>query len=150
MILSSSPTQAPEMIDATPNLAEPLDLNWISSLFPSKDAAKRQEWLSILREQEFETVEDLTGMDDAAWLRLALPVMVQTRIKAAIGQAKRGDGKGARERRQVPEEGKGEEWETVDVDVEMGQAPPLPKVTQIDMIVLDIRYCTHTRTHTRT
>ena len=66
----------------TENLPFLLDESCLFQLFPTKDESKRQMWLSILHQNEFETLRDLDSLDNEGWNSLSLPLAVKAVLKA--------------------------------------------------------------------
>ena len=63
-----------------------VDANWLRPLFPTKSEEKIKEWLSILRSEEFDSVDDLVsfGATNPHWEKLKLPLNVKSIIQAYI------------------------------------------------------------------
>ncbi|KAK3249197.1 hypothetical protein CYMTET_41365 [Cymbomonas tetramitiformis] len=62
------------------------DLNdsWIFNLFPQKPLAKRQAWLQVLIDNEFETTNELRALDGSAWESLDLPLAIKSTIRQSL------------------------------------------------------------------
>lgn len=65
-------------------LSNLLDANSMFALFPTKDEAKRQTWLSTLHTNEFETFKDLDSLDNEGWNLLSLPLAVKAVLKSEV------------------------------------------------------------------
>ena len=63
----------------------PLDEAWLASVFPSKDAAKRQAWLAVLNENEFATLGELKALEPSEWESLPLPLAVKCTLRRTVG-----------------------------------------------------------------
>lgn len=59
----------------------PLDITLMEKIFPSKEDSKRQKWLNVLKENEFETLEELQKLDQEGWDKLQLPLAIRTILK---------------------------------------------------------------------
>lgn len=60
--------------------------DWMYKLFPSKDTSRVNTWIKVLRDQEFETLEDLALLAPESWERLDLPLAVKAKLQAALKQ----------------------------------------------------------------
>lgn len=60
---------------------------WIFTLFPKKPLAKRQAWLQVLIDNEFETTNDLRSLDGSAWDSLDLPLAIKSTIRQSLAKA---------------------------------------------------------------
>ena len=104
-----------------------IDLNWMQDLFPTKPLEKVQKWLQILRDNEYDTVDDLHNISSEDWKALSLPLAVESKIRVVISEPK--------ENIDVP---------NCDGDAKSGgdtiTVSPLASrpVSQIDVIVVDI------------
>jgi ubiquitin-protein ligase len=109
--------------------AAPVDSAWLGTLFPTKDAAKREQWLAVLHANEFDAQADLASLDAASWESLPLPLA----IKAAMRQALATPAPTIEE--DVPPPCSGG---SAVVAITPPVAAPPPPVTQCDIIVIDI------------
>ena len=57
------------------------------TLFPAKEAKKREAWLTILLAEEFESLDDLAALDDAGWNSVALPLAIKTELRTASARS---------------------------------------------------------------
>eukprot|EP01123_Difflugia_compressa_P000239 TRINITY_DN10331_c0_g1_i1.p1 TRINITY_DN10331_c0_g1~~TRINITY_DN10331_c0_g1_i1.p1 ORF type:complete len:542 (+),score=96.15 TRINITY_DN10331_c0_g1_i1:31-1656(+) len=56
----------------------------IENTFTNKPADKRQAWLKVLLDEEFETVGDLIHATDQAWSSLQLPIAIRDTLRRTI------------------------------------------------------------------
>ena len=77
--------------------SEPIDVDWVDlpkggdelslvlfeRLFPTKPREKVTQWLNKLKDNEFDTLRELSELDESGWAQLQLPLAVVTRLKAA-------------------------------------------------------------------
>jgi len=61
-----------------------LDLRFFEALFPAKEQGKLERWLEVLREEEFETLDELAALGDKEWEALPLPLAVRAKIRHAL------------------------------------------------------------------
>ena len=54
---------------------------WLTTLFPTKDPSKIILWLELLRNNEFESFQDLQNLDESGWNKLELPIAIVSGIK---------------------------------------------------------------------
>ena len=64
-----------------------VDANWLAALFPTKAEPKRSQWLAVLLDNEFETLDDLKALDEQGWQALALPIAVKSTLRQALKPA---------------------------------------------------------------
>jgi serine/threonine protein kinase len=57
------------------------------TLFPAKEAKKREAWLKILLAEEFESLDDLAALDDSGWNSVALPLAIKTELRTASARS---------------------------------------------------------------
>ena len=103
-----------------------MDLAWLSSLFPLTTSAPYEEWLSTLKDNEFETFDDLSVLDSAGWECLALPLEVKETIKRFV--LDRANSMATATTSPVADESE---------DTSLFE-PEIRPITQIDCIVIDI------------
>ena len=63
---------------------ERLDAVWMEGLLPKKSAEKRDAWLQVLLDNEFETTHELADADTDTWRSLGLPLAVSARLRRAV------------------------------------------------------------------
>mmetsp|Transcript_31046 Transcript_31046/g.41027 ORF Transcript_31046/g.41027 Transcript_31046/m.41027 type:complete len:547 (+) Transcript_31046:50-1690(+) len=66
---------------------ESIDAEWMKFLFPGKETSKIEKWVSILQENEFESIEELKGLDTLDWKALPLPLAIKTGIKQYLANS---------------------------------------------------------------
>ena len=61
-----------------------IDFGWLQGILPDKDKTKISAWLQILKDNEFETIEDLKLIAEKDWEKINLPLDVSNKIKKAM------------------------------------------------------------------
>jgi hypothetical protein len=77
---AATPPDDEDWITAT----ECIDADWLSTLLPRKETCKIDQWLDVLKNNEFETFSDLARLDAAGWASLQLPLAVSAAIRKFI------------------------------------------------------------------
>ena len=109
-------------------VAAPVDADWLGALLPTKEEAKRAQWLGVLLENEFETHDDLKALDAAGWEALPLPLAVKSALRQALAEPEP-DSEG------VPSPAA---TDSAPMDVVPPPTAAAPAITQCDIIVIDI------------
>jgi len=65
----------------------PIDADFLRTLFPNKGPEKLQKWLTVLSNNEFETLSDLEALDNDGWKSLGLPLAVTATLKKAVSNS---------------------------------------------------------------
>jgi ubiquitin-protein ligase len=95
-------------------------------LFPTKPKEKVARWLKTLRDNEFDTLRELSDLDESGWTQLQLPLAVVTRLKAAAVAL----------RKQAAESES--KTELLSTSNSSSFPPPPPLISQVDCVVMDI------------
>jgi ubiquitin-conjugating enzyme E2 D/E len=111
----------------------PLDEAWLASVFPSKDAAKRQAWLAVLNENEFATLGELKALEPSEWESLPLPLAVKSTLRRTVGASSTPVGDTAAAPPLAPPVAE----PAPSAATTPALTPPDP-VTQVDCIVMDV------------
>jgi Mg-chelatase subunit ChlD len=65
-----------------------VDADWLQKLFPEKEKNKLKQWLSVLKSEEFDKIDDLAMLDASGWELLSLPLGVKIKIKSFVDEWK--------------------------------------------------------------
>jgi ubiquitin-conjugating enzyme E2 D/E len=87
---------------------------WFAGIFPNKDQGKRTAWLTVLKDNEFDSIIDLKTLDQNGWDQLSLPLGVKSVLKNAVQNY------------------------TITASVTKEQKTSNALITQVDCIVIDI------------
>ena len=106
-----------------------LNHSMISRLFPEKDQSKRDEWLKVLLDNEFEKLSDMENLLESDWNMLSLPMAVKIKLKSELNPVES----------MVTENKCTSNSSSLNqnIVVESSQDEP-PEVSQVDCIVVDI------------
>ena len=108
-----------------------LNAELLSHLFPTKSAAKRDEWLRTLKSAEFDTVGELSALPSEGWAELtALPLGVRTALRAHTAKA-------ATDAAAATATGEASVCNS-SCATAIAAAPPSRVVTQVDVVVMDV------------
>lgn len=98
-----------------------ISLEWLQCVFPNKDISKLRQWMNILQQNDFENVDELKLLTDSDWDKLNLPLACVLTIKNVL---RNGD---------------------TTLPSPLTTSEPLPPVSQIDIVVLDISFSMQAR-----
>lgn len=104
----------------------PLNLDWMTSIFPSKEKQKIETWLAELHRNEFDNLELLQSLNEKGWEKLNLPLAVKSVIQRAF-----------------------EKVNALEVqDLALPVTPVAPKeISQVDCVVIDVSSSMKARSH---
>jgi len=99
-------------------------VEWLTSLFPHKDASKINTWLEVLTNNEFDTFEDLAKLSEPNWDALALPLAIAAGIKTFIA-----------------------DWTKNQTEKNTLSNLPRALIDQVDCVVMDVSSSMRSRSH---
>jgi ubiquitin-protein ligase len=99
-----------------------LNIEFFEQMFPTKSREKLLAWIHYLQSNEFEFIDDLALLDPSEWDSLSLPLAIKSALRQSANEINNSVDKIS--------------LSTAEISLDV--IPPLPPVSQIDCVVMDI------------